>query len=207
MKIKEVLYQTSQMKSQSPQPSWFHLSLHQIGRLGNNNSPAIFCLRQKLSPRQGNTSRIWFQGVNAGFWLIISICWDSRDLLIKDTLKPNVYLSSTLRPMICNAKVKRWFQSWGLAVLRITPRSMNLRFGSTSLFWFSSLTNFRTKVRVLIIWRIRIWGPVIWIHSTELVMFPEFYCGSQGAHHLGCSMDHCRVPSAHKLYQEPLQLL
>ena len=81
------------------------------------------------------------------------------------------------------------------------------RFGSRFLFWLSSLTNLRIKVRVLIIWRVRILGLVIWIYSTGFHMCPRFYCGPQGAHHLGCFLDHCRVPRTHRFYQGLLHML
>ena len=81
------------------------------------------------------------------------------------------------------------------------------RFGSTFLFWLFSLTNPRIKVRVLIIWRVRILGLVIWIYSTGFHMCPRFYCGPQGAHHLGCFLDHCRVPRTHRFYQGLLHML
>ena len=81
------------------------------------------------------------------------------------------------------------------------------RFGSTFLFWLFSLANPRIKVRVLIIWRVRILGLVIWIYSTGFHMCPRFYCGPQGAHHLGCSLDHCRVPRTQWHYQGLLHML
>ena len=56
-------------------------------------------------------------------------------------------------------------------------------------------------------WRVRIWGLVNWIYSTGLHMCRKFYCGPQGADHLGCSLDHCRVPRTHRLYQGLLHLL
>ena len=106
-----------------------------------------------------------------------------------------------------NTKIRRWFQSWGLAVRRIVPGSKYHRFGSRFLFWLSGLTNPRIKVRVLIIWRVRILGLVIWIYSTGFYMCSRFYCGPQGAHHLRCSLDHCRVPRAHRVYQGFLHML
>ena len=119
----------------------------------------------------------------------------------------NIHLGSTPRTRIHNTNIRRWFQRWDLAVRRMTPGSMNNRFGSRFLFWLSSVTKPRIKVRVFIIWRDRILELVIWIRSTGLVMCPGFYCGSQGAHHLGCSLDNCRVHKAQRLYQGPLHLL
>ena len=81
------------------------------------------------------------------------------------------------------------------------------RFGSRFLFWLSNLTNLRIKVRVPIIWRVRILGLVIWIYSTGFHICPRFHCGPQGPHHLGCFLDHCRVPRTHRFYQGLLHML
>ena len=53
----------------------------------------------------------------------------------------------------------------------------------------------------------RIWGLIICILSTGLHMFPGLYCDPQRAHHLGYSLDHCRVPRTNRLYQGLLALL
>ena len=82
----------------------------------------------------------------------------------------NIHLGSTPRTRIHNTNIRRWFQRWDLAVRRMTPGSMNNRFGSRFLFWLSSVTNPRIKVRVFIIWRDRILELVIWIRSTGLVV-------------------------------------
>ena len=97
-------------------------------------------------------------------------------------------------------------QGWDLAVRRIIPGSIYHRFASRFLFWLSSFTNPRINVRVLIIWGSRIWWLVIWIHYTGFHMCPRFYCGPQKAHHLECSLDHCRVPRSRRLYQGLLHL-
>ena len=86
----------------------------------------------------------------------------------------NIHLGPTPRPRIHNTKIRRWFQSWGLAVRRMTPGSVSNRFDSRFLFWLSILTNPRIKVRVFIIWRDRIQQLVIWIRSTGFVMCPAF---------------------------------
>ena len=42
-----------------------------------------------------------------------------------------------------------------------------------------------------------------WVRKTcyldLLFIYHGFYCVPQGAHHLGCSLDHCRVLRAHRL--------
>ena len=120
----------------------------------------IICVWQNFFPGKGSTSRSSFEGVNTGLWFLSTIWRDSRDLAIMDTLWPNIHLGS-LETQINNTKIKRWFQSWNLAVWRIIKGSMYHRFGSRFVFLLSSLTNHKIKVRVLVIWRVRILGLII----------------------------------------------
>ena len=165
----------------------------------------IICVWQNFLPRKGSTSRSSFQGVNTGLWFLSTIWRDSRDLAIMDTLRPNIHLGS-LETQINNTKIKRWFHSWNLAVWRIIKGSMYHRFGSRFVFLLSSLTNHKIKVRVLVIWRVGILGLIIWMYSTGLHIYLRFYWGHQGAHPLGCSLDHYRVPRTHRLYQGLLHM-
>ena len=134
------------------------------------------------------------------------ICRDRRQMFIMDSRRTNIYLSFTLKPRIHSRKFSQQFQNRGLAIQKVIAGSMNHRFGSRFFFWLSSLTNPRTKVRGLIISEVRTRGLVIWI-STMLAILTGFYCGSQGAHHFGCYLDHRWIPRAHRLYQGPLHLL
>ena len=84
---------------------------------------------------------------------------------------------------------------------------MNHRFRSRLLLWLSSLKNRTIKVRVFMIWRVGIQGLVIWLGFTELVMCPGFYYGSVRAHHLGYSLDYCKLPRSNRLYQVSLHLM
>ena len=128
-----------------------------------------------------------------GLWLLSTIWRDSRDLPIMDTLRTNIHLSSTLRFRSTTQKSGDGFKA------RVWQS------GESSQEAFT--TDPRIKVRVLIIWRVRILGLVIWIYSTGFHMCPRFYCGPQGAHHLGCSLDHCRVPRTQWHYQGLLHML
>ena len=96
MKIQEFLCPPSQMTFYSSTPLLCHSGLYYIGWWGGIIHHVI-CVRQNLFSRKGSTSRSWFQVINVRLWFLSTIWRDSRDLPIMDTLRPNIYLDSTLR--------------------------------------------------------------------------------------------------------------
>ena len=59
-----------------------------------------------------------------------------------------------------------------MAVQRIIIGSMYHRFASRFLFWLSSLTNPKIKVRVFFIWRVSTLAVIIWMYSTGSICAP-----------------------------------
>ena len=130
-----------------------------------------------------------------GLWFLSTIWRDSRDLPIMDTLRPNIHLGSTLRLRSTTQKTGDGFKVGVWQSGKSSQEACTTDLVLDSCFGCPAWQALESR-------------SIIWIYySTGIQMCSRFYCGPQGAHNLGCSLDHCGVPRPHRVYQGLLQML